>query len=116
MYDLYIVIMWLTGLMVVNGIVIYLMFYELLKRIYWKKIVSPSPIKEDIVMCGLEYEEENLSVPVSRVFMDIIRRSFPRISQIIEEGGGSSLLNNWFAWMLVLLSILLIILVVMGWI
>ncbi|MCD6196854.1 MAG: hypothetical protein J7J82_08725 [Staphylothermus sp.] len=116
MFDLYTIILWLTGLMVVNGVVIYIVFYELLGRMYWKKLVSPSRIKEDVVMCGLEYSEETLSVPVSRVFMDIIKRSFPRASRIIEEGGGTSLLNNWFAWMLILLAVLLVILVVAGWI
>lgn len=112
--DIYVATMLITGLAVLNGILVYLVFYKLLGEMYWKKLRSPSRLKEELVMCGLEYEDEALSAPVSRVFTDIVKKSLPKLSKIIEEGGGTSILNNWFAWMLVLLLVMIILAYIYG--
>ncbi|ADI31278.1 hypothetical protein [Staphylothermus hellenicus] len=112
--DIYIATLLVTGLAVLNGIIIYLILYKLLGKIYGEKLKSPSRLKEEVVMCGQEYTEETLSAPVSHVFTDIIKRSLPKLSKIIEEGGGTSILNNWFAWMLVLLLTIIVLAYVYG--
>ncbi|ABN69762.1 hypothetical protein Smar_0656 [Staphylothermus marinus F1] len=112
--DIYMATLLVTGLAVLNGTVVYLIFYRLLGKIFWEKLRSPSRLKEEVVMCGQEYLEETLSAPVSRVFTDIVKRSLPKLSRIIEEGGGTSILNNWFAWMLVLLLIIIVLAYVYG--
>jgi hypothetical protein len=111
LYDLVIII---TGLAVLNGFIVYVFLYKLFTRLYGNKVRSPSRLKEDVVMCGMEYDEEELSAPVSRVFVDIIKRSLPRFTRIIEEGGGTRILNNWFTWMLILLFIVVVLAIIYG--
>jgi hypothetical protein len=111
LYDLVIII---TGLAVLNGFIVYLLLYVFLNRRYSRGLKSPSRLKEDVVMCGMEYDEEELSAPVSRVFVDIIKRSLPRFTRIIEEGGGTRILNNWFTWMLILLFIVVVLAIIYG--
>ncbi len=105
-----------TGLMIFLGFVVYMAFYEFLNKFYTRKLRSTSRLKEEVVMCGLEYDEDEISIPVSRVFTDIMRRSLPRIHYGVEKGGGTRILNDWFTWMLVFLTIMVILaLVYSGW-
>lgn len=102
-----------TGIMAFIGLIIYFAFYELLnKRLFAGNLRSPSRLKEEIVMCGLEYEEEELSIPVSRVFTDIIRRALPRLHYSVEKGVGTRILNDWFTWMLVFLTIIVVLAII----
>ena len=97
--------------MVFLGGLIYLMFYVMLQKIFVSGLRSPSRLKEEPVMCGLEYREEELSIPVSKVFTDIMKRALPRLHRSVEQGFGSRVLNDWFTWMLILLGIMVLLIV-----
>ncbi len=104
-----------TGLMLLVGLLSYWAFYMFLNKRYAGNLRSPSRLKGEVVMCGLEYSEDELSIPVSRVFTDIMRRALPRISSSIEKGAGSRILNDWFTWMLILLTIMVLLALIYGW-
>lgn len=104
-----------SGLSLFAGLIVYLVFYVMFKRLYGDKVKCTSSLKEDVVMCGMEYYEEELTIPVSRVFTDIMKRALPWLHKRVIETGGSRVLNDWFFWMIVLLTILLTITLVWGW-
>ena len=105
----------LTGAMFLAGIMVYLMLYVMLQKIFASRLQSPSRLKEEVVMCGLEYSEDDVSIPVSRVFADIMKRSLPGIHKGVEEGLGSRILNDWFSWMLILLVVIITIIALIEW-
>ncbi len=112
--DPYTLTLYASGAMALIGAVVYLAFYLMFRRMYGDKVRSPSRLKMEPVMCGLEYREEELTVPISRVFTDIMERSLPRLHRSLRERGGTGVLNDWFAWMLIVLSILVILFSIMG--
>ncbi len=113
--DPYILALIATGLFVLAGTSVYLVFYLLFKKLYGDKVRSPGKFKEELVMCGLEYTEEELTAPISRVFTDIMKRALPLVHRKIWETGGTRILNDWFTWMLIFLVIILVIVSIIGW-
>ncbi len=105
-YDPYILALIYSAGMFVSGLVVYLVFYKLFHKLYGSKVRSPSRLKDEIVMCGMEYEGEELTAPISKVFTDIMRKALPRLHKGLYEKTGTGVLNDWFAWMLIILFIL----------
>ncbi len=110
----YALILYLSLVMVFLGGIIYLMFYVVLQKIFASNIRSPSRLKQEPVMCGLEYREEELSIPVSKIFADIMKRALPSLHRGIKEGFGTGILNDWFTWMLILLGVVVLLIVLFG--
>lgn len=95
------------------GLAVYAIFYYLFHRLYGSRVRSVSKFKEEIVMCGLEYTEEDLSAPVSKVFSDIMKRSLHGFHELVSRRLGTKVLNDWFAWMLIMLTIIIILAMLM---
>jgi hypothetical protein len=108
-------VLWTTGLTLFGGLVVYLVLYEMLQHLYVRKLASPSKLKEEVVMCGMEYERDELTAPVSRVFSMIMSKAFPRGHRGTIQLAGSIILNDWFSWMLITLAVILLIAVFAGW-
>ncbi len=98
-----------TGLMALAGLGVYLMFYVMFKKLYGDKVRFSDPVKEDIVMCGEEPLGEDYVVPVSRVFIDIMSRSFKKAFQTLTSTMGTQLLRDWFFYMFIVLLVIVII-------
>ncbi len=98
-----------TGLMTLAGLGVYLMFYVMFKKLYGDKIKLSDPVKEDIVMCGEEPLSEDFVVPVSRVFVDIMSRSFRRAFKTLTSAMGTQLVRDWFFYMFIVLLLIIIV-------
>ncbi len=109
--DPYMLTLVYSATMLVAGLTVYLMLYKVFHSLYGGRVRSPSRLKEELVMCGLEYTDEELTAPISRVFTDVMRRALPRLHKSLYEKGGTGVLNDWFAWMLVVLFILVLVFV-----
>ncbi len=112
--DPYTLTLVITGAMFLAGLTVYGVFYHLLQRIFASGLKSKSRLKEEIVMCGHEYEYDEISAPISRIFIDIMKRSLPKLHYEVEERIGTRILNDWFTWMLVLLVIIILLIVFIG--
>jgi len=103
-----------TGLMAFVGVLIYLMFYLMFKKLYSAKLEHSEPEKDEIVMCGEKPIGNELVIPVSRIFVDIITRSFRRGISMLRNTLGSPILHDWFFYMLIILITLIILSIAMG--
>ncbi len=115
MSDPYIMTLVLSGAMFLAGLTVYGLFYHLLQKIFASGLGAKSAYKEEIVMCGLDYEYDEISAPISRVFVDIMKRSLPKLHYEVEEKIGTKILNDWFTWMLILLVTVVILIAMFGW-
>jgi hypothetical protein len=113
--DPYLFTLLMTGIMSLVALTAYLLFYKLLQGLFAKGLKSPSKYREEIVMCGRDYEEDSISIPLSKVFTDIMKRALPKMHYEIEEHIGTRILSDWFTWMLILLVTVVILIAVFGW-
>lgn len=112
--DVFVLVMIYTGLMVLTGMGVYFMFYVMFKKLYGDRMKYNDPVKEDIVMCGEEPPSEDFIVPVSRVFIDILSRSFKRAIKALSTTMGSPIIHDWFFYMLIVLIIVIIASLILG--
>ena len=114
MFDIFSLIVIVSGLMALAGLLVYFGFFVFFKKMFGDKIAYRDPVKEDIVMCGEEPPSEEFIVPITRVFVDVIMRSFRRAFKAVAETAGSSIVQDWFFYMLLVLIALIIISIIVG--
>ncbi len=114
MFDVFSLIVIVSGLMALGGFVVYFGLFMLFKKRFGEKITYHDPVKEDIVMCGEEPPSEEFIVPITRVFVDVMTRAFRRAFKTIMETAGSNIVQDWFFYMLLVLIALIIISILVG--
>ncbi len=114
MFDIFSLIVIVSGLMALAGLFVYFGFFVFFKKMFGDKVAYRDPVKEDIVMCGEEPPSEEFIVPITRVFVDVITRSFRRAVKTITETAGSNIVQDWFFYMLLVLIALIIISIIVG--
>ncbi len=113
-FDVFSLIVILSGLMALGGLIVYFGLFVLFKKIYGEKIAYRDPVKEDIVMCGEEPPSEEFIVPITRVFIDVMTRAFRRALKVIMETAGSNIVQDWFFYMLLVLIALIVVSILVG--
>ncbi len=114
MFDIFSLIIIVSGLMALAGLFVYFGFFVFFKKMFGDKVAYRDPVKEDIVMCGEEPPSEEFIVPITRVFVDVITRSFRKAIKAVVETAGSNIVQDWFFYMLLVLIALIIISIIVG--
>jgi len=91
------------------GFVVYIIFYYIFHKLYGSKVRSDSKLKDEIVIHGLKYSEEVLSVPATRIFIDVMKHSLHSLHDIMTKELGTRVLNDWFAWILIMLTLIIVL-------
>ncbi len=108
-FDQYMLVLIVSLATFMVGFVVYIIFYYMFHKLYGSKVRSISRLKEEIVMCGLEYSEEVLSAPATKIFSDVMKRSLRGVHNILTKELGTRVLNDWFAWMLIMLTLIIVL-------
>ncbi len=113
--DTYGLVLVTTGLTLFLGLLVYTLLYEMMQMIYGRPLRNRGRTREEVVMCGMDYEAEELTAPSVRVFTMIMSKTFPRGHGGFIRTFGSVILNDWFAWMLAALALVVAMAVAWGW-
>jgi len=112
-FDQYMLVLIISLASFMVGFVVYIIFYYMFHKLYGSKVRSDSRLKEEIVIHGLEYSEEVPSVPVTKIFLDVMKRSLHSLHDIMTKELGTRVLNDWFAWMLIMLTLIIVLAMLM---
>ncbi|HDJ27584.1 MAG TPA: hypothetical protein ENF35_04675 [Aciduliprofundum sp.] len=115
MLGVYELVLVTTGLTLFLGAIGYAILYEMLQKIYGRPLRNRGATREEVVMCGMEYDRGELTAPTARVFTMIMSKAFPRGHGGFLRTFGTVVLNDWFAWMLAALALIVALAVAWGW-
>ncbi len=95
--------------------VVWFMMYHLFQKVYGRKLKYETPVKRDLVFCGMEPPEEDVMIPVTEVMTSVLSRAVRRWYKAIKEGAAVEFVQDWYFYLIVMLVILLSIGVALGW-
>lgn len=94
---------------------VWFIMYWLFQRIYGKRLKYVTPVKEDLVLCGMEPPEEDVMIPVTEVMTSVLSRAVRRWYRAVKEGAAVVFVQDWYFYLIVMLVILLSVGVALGW-
>lgn len=91
------------------------MLYWLFQRVYGRKLRYETPVKRDLVFCGMEAPEEDVMIPVTEVMTSVLSRAVRRWYRVIKEGAAVEFVQDWYFFLIVMLVVILSVGVALGW-
>ena len=103
----------LAGIASLLGLVIYVVFYELFQRYGGRRVVGEyDDVALAPVMSGF-YVEEPVFPSAKDVMVDVLKRSWRRVSRVLSRGA-RGLYSDWYFWAYIVLLIIVLMALMRG--